>query len=930
VSNDGAFHSSATQPRGRLAREFAVVFLPFALLLAVGLVVFYLLDLGSERRIQTAREKQAVQQARGQLTQDLDVVAADLFILAGSRQLRQAIERGTPAARRHLAEEFARFAEHRRVYDQLRYIDADGREVVRVNYTAKGAEVVAESRLQDKSRRYYVRQAMGLRPGQVYMSAFDLNVENGSIERPQKPVIRFATPVADARGRRRGLLALNYLGDRLLADVRAGLSQSAGEGMLLNAAGYWLYSPDRTRRWGFMFDNGETLARSNPELWQAMQAGVSQQRLDAAGLLTFTTIYPLLELERLLDNTLGTDRVGALAPAQTTVWKLATWVEHDTLYAHSYNRARLSAGAYAIVLAVWAIVSLGFARTRLAGQRARELVRKLSSSIEQTSDIVYITDRDGIIEYVNPGFEQVTGYSRTEAIGRRSNLLKSGQHGRSFYRDLWRTILEGRTFQSVLINRRKDGTLFYEQKTIAPLKDKSDRIASFVSTGKDVTEQMAAQQQLYHLAFHNPLTGLPNRAYFQDHLRESMQRARRQRQELALLFMDLDRFKNVNDSLGHEAGDRLLNLVGERLKACCRETDTVAHIGGDEFAVILEGVRDAQGAAVIAEAIIEALRAPFTIDSRELFVTVSIGVAMYPLHDVDAQHLVKYADTAMYRAKQHGRNHYVFYSHEMTERVAEQFALDTDLRHALEREEFLLHYQPIVELGSGRLLAIEALLRWQHPDRGLLRPAEFIAALEDSRLILPVSAWVVERACRDCLQLHEGLNLTELTVAVNLSPHCLLQEGLDATVGDILDKTGLAPERVTFEITETALIEDMERASNALLDLKRLGVRLAIDDFGTGYSSLNYLRRFHFEALKIDRSFVQQIGRNANDRALVTAIIAMAHNLGIEVIAEGVETTEQRALLAEWGCDAIQGYLCLAPDTLGSLARLARTRERWL
>jgi len=931
VSEEAVFHSATPPSVGRALREFALVFVPFAVLLGGGLIGFFLVDLAGEKRIQSAREMEAVHQAGWELSRDLAVVAGDLFILARSPQLRRVIAGGPAEVRKTLAEEFTAFARHRHLYDQLRYIDERGREIVRVNYVAGRAHAVTGALLQDKSHRYYFKRAKALRPGQIYMSPFDLNVENGRVQVPHKPVIRFATPLTDDLGRRRGILILNYLGTRLLRHIENALAHSSGEGMLLNDEGYWLYSRQIDDRWGFMFGNGRTLANSRPALWRQIQKTDAAQQLDGAGLLTFTTIYPLLELERSLDNTPAPARSRPAIPTDgTRSWKLATWVDRDVLYAQSRDRLKIGAAGYAVLILLWAVVSMRFTRARLAEQQARGFVRKLSSAIEQSTDIVYITDRRGTIEYVNAGFERITGYSRDEALGRSANLLKSGQHDGPFYRGLWDTILKGETFQSVIVNRKKDESLYYEQKTISPLKDAQGRITNFVSTGKDVTDQMAVQQELYHLAFHNPLTGLPNRAFFQEHLHDGMQRARRQRQQMALLFLDLDRFKNVNDSLGHDAGDRLLSLVGQRLKGSCRETDTVAHIGGDEFAIILEGIRDSQDVGAISEMIIEALRSPFDLDGYDIFVTVSIGIAMYPLHDVDAQQLVKYADTAMYRAKQRGRNHYAFYSHEMTERVAEQLALDTDLRHALAREEFLLHYQPIVELDSGRLLGVEALLRWQHPMRGLSVPSEFIQALEDSRLILPVSAWVVAQACRDCLRLAAGANMPELTVAVNLSPHCLLQDGLAETVADVLEQTGLPPTRLALEITESALIEDTERAADALLALKRLGVRLAIDDFGTGYSSLNYLRRFHFDALKIDRGFVQQVTHNPNDRALVTAIIAMAHNLGIEVIAEGVETAAQQALLSEWDCDAVQGYRILAPDTLDAVARLAQTRERWL
>lgn len=569
------------------------------------------------------------------------------------------------------------------------------------------------------------------------------------------------------------------------------------------------------------------------------------------------------------------------------------------------------------------LVMLQDIRERL---RAETQMRKLSSALEQTADTVVITDRQGIIEYVNPGFEKTTGYTRDEALGQTPRLVKSGKQGAGFYKKLWETILAGDVFNDVFVNRRKDGSLYYEEKTITPLKDAAGEITHFVATGKDVTERMQAQERLQHMAQHDALTELPNRLLYIDRLKQALARARWHERLVAVLFVDMDRFKNINDTLGHEVGDQLLQALAARLAAGVREGDTVARFGGDEFVILLDDVGSEKDIGAVAQKVLDTLAPPFVIDGQSLYVTASIGVSLYPNDGEDSGTLIKNADIAMYRAKDLGKNTYQFYSADMSARAFERLTLESSLRHAIERKEFRLYYQPQIDTANGTILGVEALLRWEHPDFGLVAPGEFIPLLEETGLIVPVGDWVFQTACAQ-LCAWNAAGWPALRMAVNLSPRQLQDTGLEMMVERVLAAAGCDPRLIELEITENVLLRHAATTLETLDALRALGVRLAIDDFGTGYSSLSYLRRYSIDTLKVDRSFVHDVPGDADDCALATAIIVLAQSLKLDVIAEGVETEAQRAFLQERGCHQMQGYLFSRPVPAGEIPRLLEARN---
>jgi diguanylate cyclase (GGDEF)-like protein/PAS domain S-box-containing protein len=572
----------------------------------------------------------------------------------------------------------------------------------------------------------------------------------------------------------------------------------------------------------------------------------------------------------------------------------------------------------------------GTGRDITARVRAEAEMRKLSSAIQQTADCVMITDRDGVIEYVNAAFEQTTGYARDEVLGCKPSLVKSGMHGASFYEELWRTVLAGETFSGVFVNRKKSGELYSEEKTISPLRDERGRITHFISTGKDITERMQAQERLQHIAHHDALTGLPNRVLLLDRLEQALARAHWQQRVVGVLFLDLDRFKNVNDTLGHDVGDALLKAMAARLQSCVRERDSVARLGGDEFAVLLEDVAHAEDISGIAGKILGAFSLPFTIYSNELFITASIGISMYPADGTSSATLLKNADAAMYRAKDLGKNNYQFYSADMSTAAFERLTLETSLRRALERSEFVLHYQPQVDLVSGRLIGVEALLRWQHPDFGLLAPTQFISIAEETGAIVPIGEWVARSAILQAMRWRKA-GFPDLRVAVNVSSRQFNEPSFLETVKYLLEETGFPPAALELEITESVIMKNAEVTIERLHALHAMGVRFAIDDFGTGYSSLSYLRRFAIHTLKIDKSFVRDIVEG-DDVEIVKTIIGMARGLRLAVIAEGVETREQLVFLKSHGCHGAQGYLIARPLPVERMSeRLQRLQQQpWL
>ncbi|MFA5083096.1 MAG: EAL domain-containing protein, partial [Hydrogenophilaceae bacterium] len=520
-------------------------------------------------------------------------------------------------------------------------------------------------------------------------------------------------------------------------------------------------------------------------------------------------------------------------------------------------------------------------------------------------------------------FTEITGYTEAEVLGQNPRLLQSGRHDEAFYQGIWKSIEQTGAWSGEIMNRRKNGEVYPEWLTISSVKDNAGKLSNYVGVFADISQIKQFQDKLEHLAHYDPLTDLPNRLLLSARLDHAIERTGREHTLLALLFVDLDRFKTVNDGLGHPAGDRLLQAVAQRLARHIRAEDTFARLGGDEFVIVLEGVDDTGRVSVLAEKLLAALTHPFELDGQAIFIGASIGISTYPVDGTDAATLLKNADAAMYRSKEDGRNTYRFYNAEMTRSARERLTLETSLRQAIELNEFVLHYQPQVDVASGEMIGVEALVRWDHPESGMIAPIRFIPLAEETGLIVPLGEWVLFTACTQAKIWMEDMAMPPFSVAVNLSPRQFRQANLVAHIRAVIDATGIPPGLLELEITEGAVMDDADQAVATLRALKELGIKISIDDFGTGYSSLAYLKRFPIDKLKIDQSFMRDIPQDQSDMAIAATIIAMSRNLHMKVLAEGVETAAQLDFLRSHGCDAYQGYICSRPLAAPAL-------EQWL
>ena len=544
-------------------------------------------------------------------------------------------------------------------------------------------------------------------------------------------------------------------------------------------------------------------------------------------------------------------------------------------------------------------------------------LRIAAATFEASQDGIVITDPNGIILRINRSFTETTGYSAAEAVERTPSILKSGHHDTAFYAEMWQTLLATGSWQGEIWDRRKNGEVYPKWLRITAVRTADGTVTHFVAVHSDITEKKAAEDAIKNLAFYDPLTQLPNRRLLLDRLRQTLAASIRSGREGALLFIDMDNFKTVNDSLGHDKGDLLLQEIGRRLSTCIREGDTVARLGGDEFVVMLVDLHDmpAQAAAqaeTVGGKILAALGQVYTIAGHDIRCTPSIGITLFGDQRGNMDELLKQADIAMYQGKASGRNAMCFFDPALGDAVQSRVTLESDLRLGIGANQLLLHYQPQMD-AEGRLIGAEALVRWRHPERGLLPPAEFIPRAEETGLILPLGQWVLETACGQLAIWSTQPGLADLTVAVNVSAHQFRHRDFVDKVLKAIKNTGANAKRLKLELTESLFIENIQDITEKMFALKGKGVGFSLDDFGTGYSSLSYLKRLPLEQLKIDRSFIQDVLTDPNDAAIARTIVTLAQSLQIGVIAEGVETADQRNFLASSGCPAYQGFFYSKP-----------------
>ncbi len=544
-------------------------------------------------------------------------------------------------------------------------------------------------------------------------------------------------------------------------------------------------------------------------------------------------------------------------------------------------------------------------------------LRQLSLAVSQSSDWILITDREGKIQYANSAVEKISGYKVAELIGQKPSIFKSGKHSQSFYRVLWEKLLMGETFRSVFINRAKDGKLFYLDQTITPLRDSSGEIMGFVATGKDITQEKELQNRLNYIAYYDPITELPNRVNFLERLKFAISRNRMLRRNLAVLFIDVDRFKFINETYGYPVGDQVLKEVADRIKSAVREGDTVARLGSDEFGAVLIDLAHKEDIPKVMNKLFKKMEEPIRVNGHEILLTLSVGIAVFPEDGSDAEELIQKAEMALAHAKEDRRNNYQFFREEMNRQITEAVFLESLLFKAIDKGEFFLQYQPYFDLKSMTIAGMEALLRWNSGELGIVYPGKFIPVLENTGLISEVGMWSLREACR-------VVEKTGKRVSVNVSALQFRDKDFPKKVEEVLEEFGIEGGYITLEITESTLMNDVDFTRRSLKRLKNLGLKVAIDDFGTGYSSLAYLKTLPVDYVKIDVSFVRDMDKDPNDRAIVNAIVQLAKNLGLSTIAEGVEKEKHLRMLLEMGCDMAQGYFLSKPLSEEDLMNLLR------
>lgn len=1050
-----------------------LIFLPVALLICGGAYFYYLSQLRFIHEQNQKMEHETALVGMVSINRSLEYVMQDVRILYLDADFQKMIDDPSKANIADVARDWVSFAQTKHVYNKIRWIDENGIERLRVNFSDDKTYVVPEKKLQNRSERYFFDDTNVLKRGEIYVSPLDLNIENDHIQEPYVPTIRFGMPVFNNKGEKKGILLLNYYAASMISRFEQLTSMRGNAAWLVNQNGFWLKGPTDRDEFGFMFNKNElSMAARYPVAWNRMKDQDEGQFITREGLWTFKTLSPLSADTK---TSTGTSVIfsGGLGARDVSAykWKVITllplgaynadlfyWgtkiigisvalmalfflailfmvrlqeirnqllvnleklVEIRTDDLNKLNlvltqsEARLksvfenipdlvwmknSEGIYLacnqayedyvglhedqiigrtdfdifsheeasrfdeqdkqilqegkpVVIEQWGdyalsgnrvffdvikapvrttdgklVGVLGIARDITRRKEDEEKLELAALVYKNSSEAILISNADNHILAVNPAFEKITGYPAAEVIGKDPKLLSSGRQDKAFYKAMWDSLNEKGYWRGELWNRRKNGESYASWLTINVVYNEDRSVRYYVEMSNDFTEKKEAEDMIWRQANFDFLTDLPNRRMLIDRMKQEIVKVNQSDKKLALLFLDLDNFKDINDTLGHDAGDHLLLDVAKRLTDCVREFDTVSRLGGDEFAIILTELSDLPNVEKIAHKILLSLAQPYHLDGDVAYVTGSIGVTVYPDDGTEIDTLWRNADQALYDAKLSGRNRMSYFTASMQAAAQNRIRLANDMRTAIEEHQFEMLYQPIVEIGTGRIQKAEALIRWHHPVRGIISPAEFISIAEETGLILTISDWAFGEVAREISRWRKQL-FPDLQISFNISPIVFQNKTDYSDWFDMLERLNVPGHSIVMEITEGVLIVSSAEVLDRLAEFHRYGMEVALDDFGTGYSSLSYLKTFPIEYLKIDQAFVGNIENEPKDMALCEAIIVMAHKLDMKVIAEGVQDEGQRLSLAGAGCNYGQGYLFSEPLTAGEFEKLLESNQ---
>ena len=836
---------------------------------------------------------------------------SDVLHLSNTKDLPILLEeKDVRNSKKDISDRLLQFMYYKPMYEQLRLIDMQGVEKLRISNTNTHPAFITPNHLQNKENSSYVQEALKLSKHEVYVSKIDLNMEHQKTNLPYIPTMRILTTIYDASQQVKGFLILNLNFEKFFNDILALNTSSMNQTYLANDKGHWLFAPNKEDSWLFMYHDIKNQVQSfSPQLWTAMQNNPSGYAEDINSLKN----YKMINFTQEIHNSNMQHNKETLTKKSL----LHLWLIHDISNADVKEKVweNVYKGLPYMIFGTFllAVMSMYLITIYRRMKDTNESLKIIETSFENSDDGLLITDQNMTILRVNSKFETITGYKTVELIGNTPNILSSGWTDENIYKNMLKSLEKYLYWEGEILDRRKDGTIYQESLRIIALTNEHNKTTHYLGIIRDITENKQAQERIQKLAFKDTLTELPNRQLLLDRVGHAIENSKRYQYSTALIFIDLDDFKIINDSAGHMTGDRVLIEVANRLQTRLRHSDTLARIGGDEFVVLLEKV-DQTIVLHTMERLLQSLSDSIMIDEQKYFISASIGTASYPQDGKDVATLFSNADTAMYTAKNAGKNRYSFFVAQMNEEVTRKHKIIQNLQSAIEKGSFTLVFQPQVSLEDNTVIGAEALIRWTDEELGFVSPAEFIPVAESSGLIVPITMWVIKTACLAIKTIRN--QESEFKIAINISSLQIKEKKFVEIIHQTVIDSDISPRQIELEITEGALIDNIEDTIKKIQLLKSYGYRIAIDDFGTGYSSLSYVKQLGFEKLKIDQTFVRNLPNDENDIGLTKSIIAMGKALGMKIIAEGAETKESVAFLKENGCDMVQGYYFSQPLSL--------------